>query len=308
MDNISNLKITGQIITIDKILEASDYMQNIVKHYNDLIKEDKQKNQNAFLNDANYNYYSFSNNRVEYTINFLDGRTLKTEDEYVFKDEVKEPKYIKSMTLYLYVGYVDNTMNERTDHKLSIFLSIWNEHVDMNVSSKHMDEEMNNAHSYIKGIFEKGEERNNKIVKNRNLIKLLFSLAVGSILSYIPIIILFVINYSDNTGTSFILNNGIVFEILHWFIIFIVGTFLGYPIMNNLYNKIEPEKFNLGADYQARKQEEFETGNEILFGDRVNNLEKRATIEKYYELSKKIILVQVVISIISMVVLTIINR
>lgn len=78
--------------------------------------------------------------------------------------------------------------------------------------------------------------------------------------------------------------------------------------MNNLYNKIEPEKFNLGADYQARKQEEFEIGNEILFGDRVNNLEKRATIEKYYELSKKIILVQVVISIILMVVLTIINR
>ena len=54
--------------------------------------------------------------------------------------------------------------------------------------------------------------------------------------------------------------------------------------------------------------EETESGNEILFGDRVNNLEKRATIEKYYELSKKIILVQVVISIISMVVLTIINR
>ena len=121
------------------------------------------------------------------------------------------------------------------------------------------------------------------------------------------IIIIFVINYSNNIDINFIFNNGIVFEILHWFIIFIIGTFLGYPIMNNLYNKIEPEKFNLGADYQARKQEEFETGNEILFGDRVNNLEKRATIEKYYELSKKIILVQVVISIVSMVVLTIIN-
>ncbi len=308
MDNISKLKISGQIITIDKILEVSDYMQNIVKHYNDLIKEDKQKNQNAFLNNANYNYYSFTNSKVEYTIDFLDGRTLKTEDEYVFKDEVKEPKYIKSMSLYLYVSYIDNNMNERTDHTLNFFLSIWNDHVDMNVSSKHMDEEMYNVHSYIKGIFEKGEERNNKIVKNRNLIKLLFSLAIGSIISYIPIIILLVINYSDNIGTNFIFSNGIVFEILHWFIIFIIGTFLGYPIMNNLYKKIEPEKFNLGADYQARKQEEFETGNEILFGDRVNNLEKRATIEKYYELSKKIILVQVVISIILMVVLTIINR
>lgn len=124
MDNISKLKISGQIITIDKILEVSDYMQNIVKHYNDLIKEDKQKNQNAFLNNANYNYYSFTNSKVEYTIDFLDGRTVKTEDEYVFKDEVKEPKYIKSMSLYLYVSYIDNNMNERTDHTLNFFLSI----------------------------------------------------------------------------------------------------------------------------------------------------------------------------------------
>lgn len=308
MDNRNELKITGQIITIDKILEVSDYMQSIVKRYNDLIQEDKQKNQNAFLSNANYNYYSFSNCKVEYTIDFLDGRSLKTEDEYTFKDEVKEPKYIKSMSLYLYISYIDNNMNERTDHTLNFFLSIWNDHVDMNVSSNHMDEEMYNVHSYIKGIFEKGEERNNKIVKNRNLIKLLFSLAVGSILSYIPVIIIFVINSSDNMGTNFIFSNGIVFEILHWFIIFVIGTFLGYPIMNNLYNKIEPEKFIGGADYLAKKQEEFEMGNEVLFGDRVNNLEKRATIEKYYELSKKILLGQAVISIILMVVLTIISR
>ena len=74
MDNRNELKITGQIITIDKILEVSDYMQSIVKRYNDLIQEDKQKNQNAFLSNANYNYYSFSNCKVEYTIDFLDGR------------------------------------------------------------------------------------------------------------------------------------------------------------------------------------------------------------------------------------------
>ena len=77
-----------------------------------------------------------------------------------------------------------------------------------------------------------------------------------------------------------------------------------YPNELEQLNGVTIHRFSVKKE---RKQEEFETGNEILFGDRVNNLEKRATIEKYYELSKKIILVQVVISIVSMVVLTIIN-
>ena len=37
-DSRREIKVYNQIITIDKIIEISDYLKGIVKHYNDLAR------------------------------------------------------------------------------------------------------------------------------------------------------------------------------------------------------------------------------------------------------------------------------
>lgn len=297
--------IENQIITMDKVIEVADYLKSISDHYNNLIKEDKEKNNGAYFSNATYNYYSYSSNKVEYTVEFTDGRKVKTEDENVFKDELKEPKYIQGIYLHLYISYSDNNMNETTEHVMSFYISIWGNHVDLNTSSKFMDKELYNAHSYITGIFQKGEERLSKIVKDRSLVRLLFSLAVGSVLSYIPLLILFILRMNNGEALDFIFGNGIVFSFFHWGIIFIAGLLLGYPIISSLYKNIEPDISFKNPEYRAQQMEEYKKGNEILIGKYVDNLEKRKTITKYYDTSKKVLLAQIIITIVLMILLSV---
>lgn len=309
-DSRREIIVYNQIITIDKIIEISDYLKGIVKHYNDLAEEDERNNKDKDRDQKVYNYSVYSKNYLEYTIEFLDGRRIKTQEEYDFKEDLKEPQNIKAIDIHVAIHYYENHTGEKRDHTISVFMALWKDHADIYTTSKLTDEETYNINNYIRGICEKGEERYSPIIKNRFLIKNMYAFSVGAIISYIPILLMFVLKNSETSSLDFIFNSNIIFLIIHWFIIFILGIFFGYPIISNLYRGVEPEKNVTFSSAELNRQqdrditERYINGNEVLIGDKANNLQKRDTIRKYYDFSKKVLLIQLGISIIIFIIMS----
>ena len=309
-DSRREIKVYNQIISVEKIIEISDYLKGIVKHYNDLAEEDEKNNKDKERDEKVYNYSVYSKNYLEYTIEFLDGRRIKTQEEYDFKEDLKEPQNIKTIDMHVAIHYFENHTGEKRDHTISVFLALWKDHADIYTTSKLTDEETYNINNYIRGICEKGEERYSPIIKNRILIKNAFAFAVGSIISYIPILLMFVFHNSETGTLDFVFNSNVIFLVIHWFLIFVLGIFFGYPIISNLYKGVEPEKNVSFSSAELNRQqdkditERYINGNEVLIGDKSNNLQKRDTIRKYYEFVKKVLLIQLAISIIIFIIMS----
>ena len=308
MENERRFEIQNKIVTVEQIMEVSDYLQKTLKYYLDLINQDLAKNNNAYFDDATYKYYTSYKPHIEYTIDYLDGREVKTEDEFVFKDCLKEPQYLKSISEMIYISYKNNEFGDVTEHSMSLYVSFNDSFITFSTSNQNMNEEEYNLNSYVRSIIEKGGDRLSKIVKNRFWVKNTIGLAAGSILTLI-IFIIILLTRDSNNSFDFLFNNPILITLLGWLSAFAFGSTLVSSIVNNLYKKIENGELNY-AEYGGKYTENFENSysksNEVLIGKFYNNLEKRKTIEKYYNLSKKVVLIRLAISLVILVVLSLI--
>ena len=72
--------ITGKIITVDQIIKVADYLEETKANYVRLIKADKEKNNDVYIDNGDYHYYSTYNPKLEYEIRYTDGRETTTQD------------------------------------------------------------------------------------------------------------------------------------------------------------------------------------------------------------------------------------
>ena len=307
MDNNRRFDITNKIISVEQIKEAADYMEKTKDYYTQLIKNDLAKNENKYFENAEYKYYAYKLPNTEYSISYTDGRDFKTDDIMVFKDALNEPQYIKKIGEYIYVFYKDNELNEVTEHSMHVFLTFEGSSVYFRTSDMNMSDPSYNLNSYLRSILEKGEDRFSGVVKHRFFIKNIIGLAVGLILT---LVIFFILMVSRNQGSEMfetLFVTPLTLTGLGWISAFAFGSLLVAPIVDNLYKEIEKDwsivwgRSKLDRD---KYKESYSKYNEILIGENYNNLEKRKTIESLYAISKIIILVRMVISIIIMIVLS----
>ena len=304
MQNDRRLEITGKIVTVEQIEKVADYLEQTKANYDRLIKEDKTKNQDTYFDKGDYHYYVTSMPKLEYEIRYEDGRETKTEDIYVFKDALKEPRYLKSNNMQFYLNYRDNQMGEDTKHSMTLYLTIRDDSIFFSTSDEHMDQEAYNFNSYIRGILEEGADHYDFIAKKRNSIKLIIGLALGSILSFI---LFFVALYLKSTETEAIVtlfNTPFLLIMLGWIIAVSIGTFFTRPILSSLYHEIDKSLNSSSKEYAKKRIERYKEANEILIGENVNNLEKRDTIKKLYSISKPIVLLHLGFSMVVLVILS----
>lgn len=307
MDNDRRIEITNKIITIEQIKEVSNYLQKTCNYYLDLIKNDRVKNNNVYFDNAEYKYYTSSLPEVKYEINYNDDRSVQTTDEMTFIDSLKEPQFIKKLTMQLYIYYRDNELNEITEHNMSIYLTFDKSSIYFSTNDLNMSDQSYNLNSYVRGILESGEDRYSGIVKHKFIVKNIIGLAAGSILTLLLFLILLIMrsNGSDTFETLF--SNGLVLSLLGWILAFAFGSVIISPIINNLFREIDTaESVYSDAKLMDIYKKEYTRKNEVLIGESYNNLEKRNTIRKIYALSKKVILVRLLISAVIVIVLTII--
>lgn len=307
MNNERRFEIENKIISIQQIKDVSDYLQKTCNYYLDLINQDSEKNNYAYFSNAEYKYYAVMKPAVKYTISYTDGREINTEDDIVFKDDLNEPQYIKKITQQLYISYRDNEQDEETDHIMSIYLSFNETSVYFSTSDKNMNEPAYNMNSYVRGILESGEDRYSNIVKNKFFVKTIIGLAVGSILTLILFFILLIMKNNEIEMFETLFSNSLVLSLLGWLIAFVFGTIIVKPFINNLFQEIDSaESVYYNAGMMDTYKKEYKKQNEILIGASYNNLVKRKTIEKLYFISKKVILIRLVISVIIVLVLPIV--
>ncbi len=306
MENDRRFEIQNKIITIEQIIEVSDYLQKTLKHYLDLINQDLERNNNAYFDDAVYKYYTSYKPHIEYEIKYLDGREIKTEDEYVFKDSLKEPQYLEAINESIYISYRNNEYDKETEHTMSLYLSFHETWIVFSTSDHNMDEEAYNMNSYVRGILEKNGDRFSGIVKNRFWVKNTIGLAAGSILTLV-IFIIIVLTKETDSSLNFLFENPILLTFLGWLAAFAFGSTLVSSIVNNLYKKIENGELKYaeyGGNYTESFENSYSKNNEVLIGKFYNNLEKRKSIEKMYSIAKKVILIRLIISIIIVIALS----
>lgn len=307
MDNNRRFEITNKIITVEQIKEAADYIEKTKNYYCQLIKDDKERNDNKSFDDATYKYYTSYLPKAEYTVRYTDGREFKTEDVELFKDTLNEPQFIDKIGEYIYVSYKDNELNEVTEHTMHVFLTFEGKLVFFKTSDMHMADPAYNLNSYLRGILERGDDRYSGVVKNRFFIKNIIGLAAGLILTLIIFFIMLAIRSQGSDVFDSLFATSFTLSGLGWICAFAFGSLLVAPIVDNLYKEIEKDVSIVYAKARmnSRYKDEYSKYNEILIGENYNNLEKRKTIENLYKISKVIILIRLIISVIIVISLSV---
>lgn len=308
MNNVSSFLVQNKIITIEQIKEVTEYLKKTLNYYKELIAKDYEKNNNASFYSGHYKYYTYVKPSLEYKIEYYDGRKIDTQDDYVFYDALKEPQFIYKIEERLYISFEDNEDNQTTKHCISISLAFSEKVIHFVTQNQNMNNELYNISSYINGILNSNDDRFNQTIKNRFWIKNTIGLAVGSILTFIGFIILLLMKSGENETIEMLFNNPIILVLTGWLIAFAFGSTIVGAIVNNLYNNLEVglENASKGGTYTDHYEDNYRMFNEVLIGKNYNNLEKRKTIEKIYNLSKKVLLIRLGISLIILLVLSII--
>ena len=308
MSDTNSFLIQNKLITVDQIKEITEYLKKTLNHYNELINQELQENNNANFYGGHYQHYAYTKPSLEFKVEYTDGRKIDTKDDFVFYDALREPQYVYKIEERLYITYDDNDMGETTNHLLDISLNYSESVIHFVTSNKNMNDELYNISSYINGLLNSGEDRFNKTIKKRFWIKNAIGLAVGSILTLIGFIILLLIRNESTDTLNMFFNNPIILFLGGWLLAFVFGSTLIAPVVNNLYNSLEVglENAYKGGTYTDHYEDNYRMFNEVLIGKNYNNLEKRKTIEKFYALSKKVILVRLGISLVILLVLSLI--
>lgn len=304
MDNDKRFEIHNKIITIDHIKEISTYLQGEKKYYLDLIIKDKEKNENKWFNDGQYSYYAIALPKVEYEIEYFDGRDVETEDEYVFIDALKEPQYIKNVMLKLYISYKDNEFDEETEHTMSLYLSFDDTLIVFSTSDKNMRDQSYNLNLRVQSILESGDDKFDKILKNRFLIKTIVKFGFGIILSTIILTLMYISKLNGGELFDSLSQSSIIFFCFIWLVAYLLGSLVATPLMNSLYEDFDSNLDSNINGVTRMNEMEYQKTNEVLIGNKYNNLKKRKQINQIYNIAIKIDLIMLIVSIIITIILS----
>lgn len=297
-------KIVNKIIPIETIIEVANYLEDQKEEYQKIFQKEEQKNAGLKYSEQVYEYKG-DNPKVQYTIKFRDGREITEADYNWFVGMLNNLNAIEQITFYSTISYSSNARTRANYEYMHLYTWVHfrEDTTTIRVDGKNMEEQVYRVHSYIRGTIENNDDRYNKTIRSRKLRIQSLCFSIGFILSYIIYFILLanktklpieIVNYMNN---KFVLIFG------QWFVSAIVGNILGLPIMLALYRNILPKAKYSHYSRSSHKSvyvdnlEDYTAHNEVQIGKFANNGKNRATIEKIYKITSKIVLVQLAISV-----------
>ena len=297
-------KIVNKIIPIETIIEIANFLEKQCEEYQRLFEKDEQKNEGLKYNEKVYDYKG-QNPKVQYRIIFKDGKDIKQEGYNWFISMINNLDSIKEIDIYSDIYYSSNSkVREHYEYmRLNIDVLFKEDMVKLQVYGSNTEEQINKVHSYLKGIIENNDDRYNKTVKHKQLRIQSLCLTIGIILSYIIYFILMANKNALPEELGNLLNNKTIIIIGQWLISALIGNILGLPIMILLYKNIIPRtktRYSKSAHKLVYIDdiEDYISHDEVQIGTFSNNGKYRETIEKIYKITSKVVLVQVIISII----------
>lgn len=298
----SEEKIVNKIIPIETIVEVANYLEEQKEEYKKLFDRDEQKNKDLKYSEQVYEYKKHELD-INYTIKFKDGRELKEPDYNWFIGMLGNLKAIERISISSSIRYSSNSNGEHKYMSLYTYVSFYETYATIRVDGGNMEEQVYRTHSYLRGVIENNEDRYNKTVKNRNFRIQSFCLSIGFVLSYIIYLVLNGMKAELPEIILQILNNKYGIILGQWFISALIGNILGFPIMMALYRNIVPNAKYSHYNSSSHKSvyvdniEDYVSHCEVQIGKFADNGKNRMIIEKIYKVTSKVVLLQLVISV-----------
>ena len=146
-------------------------------------------------------------------------------------------------------------------------------------------------------------------MKHRKIRTQCFTISVGIILSYILYVILKI--NADKISPVFAeyLSNKYILVFGQWFVAILLGNIFSYWYILSLYRPLLPETKYVGYNYSTGRGnytddvDDYIEHSEVHFGKYWDAKKRRNQIEKIYKVTNKIVLVQLLLSIILFLIL-----
>lgn len=313
-----NNKVVNKQIPVKSIIDVANYLENYKDDYDRRIQIDENKNKNLEYNQKVWEYGNGST-EIRYTIELHNGKTMTENNYNWFISNLNQPAIIKSIRIDLRISfYTTNRYNNSGD----IYSRI-NAEVDfrdagmelrysdavISVDTQNQESEANNLYYGITDILENNEERYNKTIKSRKLRMQSFCISVGLILSYIIFLILKINSNNLPNVINDYLNNKVILIFGQWFIAILLGNLLSHWYIMSIYRPLIPDAKYAGYDYSTGKSRYTDDVNDYLehsevhIGKYWDAENRRNKIEKIYKITNKILLVQLIISVLLFLIL-----
>lgn len=306
-----NNKIENKQITLEMIKKVADYIEDCREKYEKKFEIDNRKNQNKEYNERIYEF-GHGNSSIRYEIREKNGKDMIEENYNWFVSYFNQAQNIKSIDINLHISF-DTTTGEKTSDYVTNFISVWlhfsENSVSIDVTTKNQEAEAHRIYGDLLNILEDNEERWNPTIKNRNLRIISFCTSVGIIFSYIFYLILRVNMSKIPMNIAEYLNNKLVIIIGQWIVAVGLGNILARWYISSIYQPIIPRQRYNGYDYSSHRNkykddvDDFINASEVHFGKYWDAEKRRNKIEKIYKICKKVIFVQLIISVILFIIL-----
>ena len=301
-----NNKVVNKQIPLETIIKVANHLEDYKEKYDKKFELEENKNKNLPYGEKQWEYEN-GNTTIKYTIEFKNGKNITESDYNWFVGNLNEPQIIKSISIDLYVSFFTKGQNSSdNDVRNSIRISLYfrESYVTIDIDTTNQENEAHNLYSELMNILEDNEDRYDKTMKHRKIRTQCFTISVGIILSYILYIILKI--NADKISPVFVeyLSNKYVLVFGQWFVAILLGNVFSYWYMLSLYKPLLPETKYAGYNYSTNRGkyaddvDDFIEHSEVHFGRYWDAEKRRNRIEKIYKVTRIILLVQLVISII----------
>lgn len=313
-----NNKVANKQIPIKSIIDIANYFDDYKNRYDNIFEKENEKNKNLDFSDKNYEYENGST-ELRYTVKLRNGKNMTESDYNWFMVQLGQPSAIEEVSIDLRVSYYTKSGKDKYNdqyNSINATVDFRNARMDLKYSDVYIDvqttnqeREANNIYSTIMNTLEDNEDRYNKTIKNRKIRMQSFCISVGIVLSYILYLVLKMnIDKLDPFITQY-LDNKMVLLVGQWFVAILLGNVSSYWYILSIYRPLLPDFKYAGYNSSTYKSvykddiDNYLEHSEVHFGKFWDAEKRRNKIEKIYKITSKIVLIQLLISVILFLIL-----
>lgn len=308
-----NNKVVNKQISIKSIIDVANYIEDYKERYDKIFQDVENKNKGKSFGEKNYDYEN-GYTRLEYTIEFHNGKRITESDYNWFVGNLNDTRIIKEIYISLSIAYnsksngsnyndIRNSIHANVEFR-DCGMELKYSDVTINIDTTNQENEAHNIYSTIMNTLEDNPDRYDKTIKSRKIRIQSFTLSVGIILSYILYVVL-LINKNKLPGDILnYLSNKYVLIFGQWFAAILLGNVFSYWYILTVYKPLLPETKYAGYDRSTYKSkykddiDDYVEHSEVHFGKFWDAENRRNKIEKIYKITRIIVLVQLLISVI----------
>lgn len=297
--------IVNKRIELEDIEEVTKIL---LRRQEDLAESAKQGEEEAQYSNGKTQKYKISINKISVEVHYKDGMRISKDDQcnwlisemYANRANI-EQIWIKYHGMY-YQNYEVGANSQLTVEEYSIW--IHENSLSFDTRSENCDNQVYTTIDEIRNVFMRCPDKYDKTIKGKFFRSQALYLAIGLAISIILSLFTKFSLIPKYELLSTALSNKVVFVLAYIFIAELSGTIIGNEIISSMYKRISPKQKYVGYNKNTYKNtyvddiDQYKSNPEIMIGVNAYNTSDRVKIENMFKICKKIVLIELIVSLI----------